>query len=98
MARCSHAAAWASGKRAYNDLSYAMKDADYSVSGQTPASGNFSESWGGPARVSTEGPGGKDWGQVAYAPGGALNQSLASLTPYERRLVLMNLMRRYRHA
>lgn len=99
-------AAWASGKRAYNDLSYAMKDADYSVSGQTPASGNFSESWGGPVRASTEAPvsddslngGGKDWGQVAYAPGGALNQSLANLTPYEKHLVLMNLMRRYRHA
>lgn len=99
-------AAWASGKRAYNDLSYAMKDADYSVSGQTPASGNFSDSWGGPAMASADGPvgddslneGGRDWAQIAYAPGGALNQSLANLTPYERQLVLMNLMRRYRRA
>ena len=101
-------AAWASGKRAHNDLSYALKDADYSVSGQTPTSGNISDSWGGPeARASLGNPsgeaaspeGGRDWPQMAYGPGGALSGStLANLTPSERRLVMMNLMRRYRHA
>ena len=82
-----------------------MKDADYSVSGQTPASQpeGLGGVWGGGGNTPTDPgnlspDGGHDWGQIAYAPGGSLNQSLASLTPYERRLVLMNLMRRYRHA